>query len=126
MLLLPLGSKCSLSTYFLPRIKWLQNGSQILFGQVCNDCVYILIDTSHSMKSKLDLVKDKIVQFVQVSQNCQVHGCDSLLFMNASPPIITCRSFESYSGEVCTKKSTGKPHLPVRESSVLLCKQTLP
>uniref|UniRef100_A0A2K6G3Z6 von Willebrand factor A domain containing 3B n=1 Tax=Propithecus coquereli TaxID=379532 RepID=A0A2K6G3Z6_PROCO len=47
------------------RIKWLQNSSQILFGKVYNDYIYILIDTSHSMKSKLDLVKDKIIQFIQ-------------------------------------------------------------
>ncbi|XP_062934630.1 von Willebrand factor A domain-containing protein 3B [Cynocephalus volans] len=47
------------------RINWLQDGSQILFGKVHNDCVYVLIDTSHSMKSKLDLVKDKIIQFIQ-------------------------------------------------------------
>ncbi|XP_036912725.1 von Willebrand factor A domain-containing protein 3B isoform X2 [Sturnira hondurensis] len=47
------------------RIKWLQDGSQILFGKVSNDCIYILIDTSHSMKGKLDLVKDKIIQFIQ-------------------------------------------------------------
>ncbi|XP_037383798.2 LOW QUALITY PROTEIN: von Willebrand factor A domain-containing protein 3B [Talpa occidentalis] len=47
------------------RIKWLQDGSQILFGKVYSDCVYILIDTSHSMKGKLDLVKDKVIQFIQ-------------------------------------------------------------
>ncbi|XP_074259929.1 von Willebrand factor A domain-containing protein 3B isoform X1 [Saimiri boliviensis] len=47
------------------RIKWLQDGSQSLFGKLQNDCIYILIDTSHSMKSKLDLVKDKIIQFIQ-------------------------------------------------------------
>ncbi|XP_037663049.1 von Willebrand factor A domain-containing protein 3B isoform X2 [Choloepus didactylus] len=47
------------------RIKWLRDGSQILFGKVLNDCVYVLIDTSHSMTGKLDLVKDKIVQFLQ-------------------------------------------------------------
>ncbi|KAM7078089.1 von Willebrand factor A domain-containing protein 3B isoform 2-T2 [Molossus nigricans] len=47
------------------RIEWLQEGSQILFGKVCNDCIYVLIDTSHSMKGKLDLVKDKIIQFIQ-------------------------------------------------------------
>ncbi|XP_060043484.1 von Willebrand factor A domain-containing protein 3B isoform X2 [Erinaceus europaeus] len=47
------------------RIKWLQDGSPVLFGKVCNDCIYILIDTSHSMKGKLDLVKDKIIQFIQ-------------------------------------------------------------
>uniref|UniRef100_A0A8C9ANV6 von Willebrand factor A domain containing 3B n=1 Tax=Prolemur simus TaxID=1328070 RepID=A0A8C9ANV6_PROSS len=47
------------------RIKWLQDSSQILFGKVHNNCIYILIDTSHSMKSKLDLVKHKIIQFIQ-------------------------------------------------------------
>ncbi|XP_036158174.1 von Willebrand factor A domain-containing protein 3B [Myotis myotis] len=47
------------------RIEWLQAGSRTLFGKVYKDCVYILIDTSHSMKGKLDLVKDKIIQFMQ-------------------------------------------------------------
>ncbi|XP_036080338.1 von Willebrand factor A domain-containing protein 3B isoform X2 [Rousettus aegyptiacus] len=47
------------------RIKWLQDGSQILFGKVRNDCIYVLIDTSHSMKDKLVFVKDKIIQFIQ-------------------------------------------------------------
>ncbi|XP_058434275.1 von Willebrand factor A domain-containing protein 3B isoform X2 [Marmota monax] len=47
------------------RIKWLEDRSQILFGKVREDCVYVLIDTSHSMKSKLDLVKDKIIQLIQ-------------------------------------------------------------
>ncbi|XP_052601105.1 von Willebrand factor A domain-containing protein 3B [Peromyscus californicus insignis] len=47
------------------RIKWLQDGSQALFGKVSGDCIYVLIDTSHSMKSKLDLVKDKIIRLIQ-------------------------------------------------------------
>ncbi|KAB0401115.1 hypothetical protein E2I00_009718 [Balaenoptera physalus] len=47
------------------RIKRLQDGSQVLFGKVPSDCVYILIDTSHSMKGKLDLVKNKIIQLIQ-------------------------------------------------------------
>ncbi|KAM9211762.1 LOW QUALITY PROTEIN: von Willebrand factor A domain-containing protein 3B [Dugong dugon] len=47
------------------RIEWLQDGSQMLFGKVLHDCVYILIDTSHSMKGKLDFVKDKIIQLIQ-------------------------------------------------------------
>nr|XP_048286275.1 von Willebrand factor A domain-containing protein 3B isoform X2 [Myodes glareolus] len=46
------------------RIKWLQDGSRVLFGKVCGDCIYILIDTSHSMTSKLDLVKDKIIRLI--------------------------------------------------------------
>ncbi|XP_005400758.1 PREDICTED: von Willebrand factor A domain-containing protein 3B isoform X3 [Chinchilla lanigera] len=47
------------------RIKWLQDGSQILFGKVREDCIYVLIDTSHSMKSKLDMVKERIIGFMQ-------------------------------------------------------------
>ncbi|GAB1284888.1 von Willebrand factor A domain-containing 3B [Apodemus speciosus] len=47
------------------RIKWLQNGSHILFGKARGECIYVLIDTSHSMKSRLNLVKDKIIQFIQ-------------------------------------------------------------
>ncbi|XP_065783522.1 von Willebrand factor A domain-containing protein 3B isoform X2 [Muntiacus reevesi] len=47
------------------RIKWLQDGSRGLFGKVPSDCVYILIDTSHSMKGKLDLVKSKVIQLIQ-------------------------------------------------------------
>ncbi|XP_049713205.1 von Willebrand factor A domain-containing protein 3B isoform X2 [Elephas maximus indicus] len=47
------------------RIEWLQDGSQMLFGKVLHDCIYVLIDTSHSMKGKLDLVKGKIIQLIQ-------------------------------------------------------------
>ncbi|CAM9616699.1 unnamed protein product [Bubo scandiacus] len=47
------------------RIKWLQQGSRGLFGNVFEDDVYILIDTSHSMKDKLPLVKEKIFQLIQ-------------------------------------------------------------
>ncbi|XP_064931532.1 von Willebrand factor A domain-containing protein 3B isoform X1 [Columba livia] len=47
------------------RIKWLQQGSRGLFGNVFEDDVYILIDTSQSMKDKLPLVKEKIVQLIQ-------------------------------------------------------------
>ncbi|KAM3936128.1 von Willebrand factor A domain-containing protein 3B [Leptodactylus fuscus] len=47
------------------RIKWLQNGSRELFGTILEDQVYILIDTSLSMKDKLFLVKEKILQLLQ-------------------------------------------------------------
>ncbi|KAI1241718.1 hypothetical protein IHE44_0005206 [Lamprotornis superbus] len=47
------------------RIKWLQQGSRELFGNVFEDDVYILIDTSQSMKNKLPLVKEKIFQLMQ-------------------------------------------------------------
>ncbi|NXW22894.1 VWA3B protein, partial [Circaetus pectoralis] len=44
---------------------WLQQGSRGLFGNVFEDGVYILIDTSQSMKDKLPLVKEKIFQLIQ-------------------------------------------------------------
>ncbi|KAF1479715.1 von Willebrand factor A domain-containing protein 3B, partial [Eudyptula minor novaehollandiae] len=44
---------------------WLQQGSRGLFGSVFEDDVYILIDTSQSMKNKLPLVKEKICQLIQ-------------------------------------------------------------
>ncbi|KAM6098494.1 von Willebrand factor A domain-containing protein 3B [Theristicus caerulescens] len=47
------------------RIKWLQQGSRGLFGNVFEDDLYILIDTSRSMKDKLPLVKEKIFQLIQ-------------------------------------------------------------
>ncbi|XP_031956201.1 von Willebrand factor A domain-containing protein 3B isoform X1 [Corvus moneduloides] len=47
------------------RIKWLQQGSRGLFGNVFEDDVYILIDTSQSMNNKLPLVKEKIFQLIQ-------------------------------------------------------------
>ncbi|KAM9320011.1 von Willebrand factor A domain-containing protein 3B [Gastrophryne carolinensis] len=47
------------------RVKWLQKGSRELFGTILEDRIYILIDTSHSMKDKLFLVKEKIFQLMQ-------------------------------------------------------------
>nr|XP_009942202.1 PREDICTED: von Willebrand factor A domain-containing protein 3B [Opisthocomus hoazin] len=47
------------------RIKWLQQGSRGLFGNVFEDDVYILIDTSLSMKDKLPRVKEKVFQLIQ-------------------------------------------------------------
>ncbi|KAM7066700.1 LOW QUALITY PROTEIN: von Willebrand factor A domain-containing protein 3B [Acridotheres tristis] len=47
------------------RIKWLQQGSRGLFGNVFEDDIYILIDTSQSMENKLPLVKEKIFQLMQ-------------------------------------------------------------
>ncbi|NXK58797.1 VWA3B protein, partial [Sylvietta virens] len=44
---------------------WLQRGSRGLFGNVFEDDVYILIDTSQSMNNKLPLVKEKIFQLMQ-------------------------------------------------------------
>ncbi|XP_041115955.1 von Willebrand factor A domain-containing protein 3B-like [Polyodon spathula] len=47
------------------RLDWLQTGSRELFGTVLEDQVYVLIDTSESMKDKLPTVKDKILQLMQ-------------------------------------------------------------
>ncbi|XP_063809397.1 von Willebrand factor A domain-containing protein 3B isoform X2 [Pseudophryne corroboree] len=47
------------------RVTWLQKGSRELFGTILEDQVYLLIDTSHSMKDKLFLVKEKIFQLMQ-------------------------------------------------------------
>ncbi|NXO11539.1 VWA3B protein, partial [Oriolus oriolus] len=44
---------------------WLQQGSRGLFGNVFEDDIYILIDTSQSMNNKLPLVKEKIFQLIQ-------------------------------------------------------------
>ncbi|XP_054831013.1 von Willebrand factor A domain-containing protein 3B [Eublepharis macularius] len=47
------------------RLQELRKGSRALFGDVVEDYIYILIDTSHSMKNKLPLVKEKIFQLVR-------------------------------------------------------------
>ncbi|KAM4795957.1 von Willebrand factor A domain-containing protein 3B [Rhinophrynus dorsalis] len=47
------------------RVKWLKQGSRELFGTILENHVYILIDTSLSMKDKLFLVKEKIFQLMQ-------------------------------------------------------------
>ncbi|NWV04549.1 VWA3B protein, partial [Ptilonorhynchus violaceus] len=44
---------------------WLQQGSRGLFGNVFEDDVYILIDTSQSMNNKMPVVKEKIFQLIQ-------------------------------------------------------------
>uniref|UniRef100_F6VLB0 VWFA domain-containing protein n=1 Tax=Ciona intestinalis TaxID=7719 RepID=F6VLB0_CIOIN len=47
------------------RIDWLQQGSREVFGTILEEQVYILIDTSQSMKDKLSMVKEKIFQLMQ-------------------------------------------------------------
>ncbi|XP_060119469.1 von Willebrand factor A domain-containing protein 3B-like [Heteronotia binoei] len=47
------------------RLQELQKGSRALFGDVVEDHIYILIDTSHSMKNKLPVVKEKILQLIR-------------------------------------------------------------
>uniref|UniRef100_UPI00398EA443 von Willebrand factor A domain-containing protein 3B-like n=1 Tax=Pristiophorus japonicus TaxID=55135 RepID=UPI00398EA443 len=47
------------------RIGWLQQGSRELFGTIIEDQIYVLVDTSQSMKDKLELVQRKIFQLMQ-------------------------------------------------------------
>nr|XP_056718144.1 von Willebrand factor A domain-containing protein 3B [Euleptes europaea] len=47
------------------RLQDLQKGSKALFGDVVEDNIYILIDTSQSMKNKLPVVKEKILQLIR-------------------------------------------------------------
>lgn len=117
------GPNHSLSTYFLPRIEWLQDGSQILFGKVCNDCVYILIDTSHSMKGKLDLVKDKITQFIQVRWS--YHLCKALMHLHwSSPAMVMGGSQVRFALKNPQESHVRKKLLSlVRVLPVFLCKQ---
>ena len=48
------------------RIDWLQQGSRELFGTVVEDKIYFLIDTSASMATNIQFVKDKLFSLMQV------------------------------------------------------------
>ena len=62
---------------FYCRIDWLQQGSREVFGTILEEQVYILIDTSQSMKDKLSMVKEKLFQLMQV--NGPFHGLHYVL-----------------------------------------------
>ncbi|CAH1267973.1 VWA3A [Branchiostoma lanceolatum] len=47
------------------RIDWLREGSRELFGTVIEEQVYLLIDTSESMRDRLPFVKEKLFQLMQ-------------------------------------------------------------
>ncbi|XP_062982357.1 von Willebrand factor A domain-containing protein 3B [Elgaria multicarinata webbii] len=47
------------------RLQELKQGSRALFGEITEDHIYILIDTSQSMKDKLPVVKQKIFQLMR-------------------------------------------------------------
>lgn len=102
---------------FLSRIKWLQDGSRVLFGKVCGDCIYILIDTSHSMTSKLDLVKDKIIRLIWVRRECHglVLGLVSHKPAFGSPCLESAHCPEPH----CTKGFLRKPVQKCTPSAVL-------
>ena len=46
------------------RMNFLKEGSRELFGTICEDSIYILIDTSSSMEAKIDLVVKKLHQLM--------------------------------------------------------------
>nr|XP_015219502.1 PREDICTED: von Willebrand factor A domain-containing protein 3B isoform X2 [Lepisosteus oculatus] len=56
------------------RLEWLQKGSRELFGAVLEDQVYVLVDTSESMKDQLPTLKEKIFQLIQVGGSTNTLG----------------------------------------------------
>ena len=48
------------------RLGWLKQGSRELFGTLLEDQLVVVIDTSASMKDRLELVKTKIHQLIEV------------------------------------------------------------
>lgn len=48
------------------RLTWLRKGSRDLFGTIVEKNIYILIDTSVSMKNHLEFVKDKLRLLIKV------------------------------------------------------------
>lgn len=49
------------------RLQWLKKGSRQLFGTLLESRVVIIIDTSSSVKERLDLIKNKVEELLQVS-----------------------------------------------------------
>ena len=47
------------------RMNFLKEGSRELFGTICEDSIYILIDTSSSMEAKMELVVRKLHQLME-------------------------------------------------------------
>lgn len=48
------------------RLDWLKQGSRELFGTLLEDRLVVVIDTSASMKDRLELVKTKLQQLIEV------------------------------------------------------------
>lgn len=48
------------------RLEWLKKGSRQLFGTLLEGKVVIVIDTSSSVKERLDLIKTKVQELLQV------------------------------------------------------------
>jgi hypothetical protein len=76
------------------------------------------------MKSKLDLVKEKIIQFIQVRWDCQVCALGVLGIINVSPPITVLVTVRRRQGSFALKNPLKSQFqesspLPVRKSLVL-------
>ena len=50
------------------RLSWLKQGSRELFGTLLEERLVVVIDTSASMKDRLELVKAKIQQLIEVKK----------------------------------------------------------
>ena len=48
------------------RLSWLKEGSRELFGTLLEERLVVVVDTSSSMKDRLELVKCKTQQLIQV------------------------------------------------------------
>lgn len=59
------------------RLLWLKKGSRQLFGTLLESKVVILIDTSSSVKERLNLIKKKVEELLQVGKitELQLHHC---------------------------------------------------
>ncbi|KAL2089979.1 hypothetical protein ACEWY4_014667 [Coilia grayii] len=61
------------------RIEWLREGSRVLFGNILEEQVYLLLDTSESMRCHLPWVKEKVSQLIE-EQLCQKQKVNMLGF----------------------------------------------
>ncbi|XP_042564864.1 von Willebrand factor A domain-containing protein 3B isoform X2 [Clupea harengus] len=61
------------------RMEWLRGGSRALFGNVLEDRVYLLLDTSESMRRHLPWLKEKAYQLIE-EQLCQKQKVNMLGF----------------------------------------------
>ena len=50
----------------IDRLAWLREGSRELFGTLLEDKIVVIIDTSSSLKERLELIKEKVQQLIEV------------------------------------------------------------
>lgn len=61
------------------RLGWLRQGSRELFGTLLEERIVVVIDTSASMKDRLELVKEKIKQLIQVRERAMSYQRGTVL-----------------------------------------------